>query len=546
MVSEVSGDETGAVRRQCRMIIALFFRVGLVVAGSVIIVGCSSPNDESKAVEIQTDDSLLSSTVLLQTEEAPQLTVSSLVTSAPGTLSATEAVIVTGEDSGLVGLPSEGSQSASTSVPQDNSSSMPSTKGPQVTGGTQTSASIADKKSPSTVQPSTTIGRSTVASTTVPAPVSTRTTKSSPGRQLPLRGAIALPGDRQPSTPSLPAVGSFIPMPGTGGTVEYTVISNGGEAKRHHYAKRSAIDPFNTYIIFQDYLLDFDTLNEVAQVPFGYEFVVSQRTKHEFFGFVGNKFSRWNAATGAITEIWAAPAGTEYTIGQWEGQQSWDDRYIPLVWKSGGSQKLSIIDITKGTSVGQIDVASAGSGFNWADISPRGTYVLVGNSDGVFRYDINLTNKTKLNTTSSGNAHGDVLFDVAGNEVFAQEGNFYDGDIAYTILKSNVLHRIDVVNAATQTGVAYPNAASHISGQAADVQGRLFVSLQNTSGMSSMFTVDLVPGQTKVQSWGHSYTTGNTYESHAKATMSNDGNTIVWSSDSMGGTTREFLARKSS
>ncbi len=513
----------------------------VVVLATVLLASCSGSSPEQSAeVETNPDRSSVSQTVRETTIDRPAGNESNVVVVEPS-INAPASFETT------LGPGEAGSQPLVTAASAVSSTQQET---PTSAAPTATTAKVPTSAKPATAKPVATkpATKATPAPTrpatkATPAPTKPTTTTSPPINKLSNRGPIALPADRQPATPEVSGIGSFVPMPGTGGAIEFARFSNGEDGTRHHYARRSAIDPFNTYIILQDFLYELKTFQPITKVPFGYEYVVSQKSKHEFFGFVGNKLSRWNASTDSITEIWAAPSGSEYTIGQWEGEQSWDDRYIPVVWKDGGSQQLAIVDIAAGRPVGQMNVESAGSGFNWADISPLGTYVLIGNSDGVFRYNIDLTNKTKLNTTSSGNAHGDVLFDVAGNEVFAQEGHFYDGDISYTTLKSNVLHRMNVVDASTQSGVKYPNAASHISGQARDVQGRLFVSLQDTSGMASMFTVDLVPGQTKVQSWGHSHTSGDSYASEAKATISNDGKTIVWSSNLMGGTTNEYLAR---
>lgn len=367
-----------------------------------------------------------------------------------------------------------------------------------------------------------------------------------PTASLPTQYQISHPRDSQPSVPTLPNIGTFLEMPGTNGNVQFARLTDAtnGWALAHSYSKRSAIDPFNKYILLNGFLYNLTDLKEFTTIPFGFEYVASQTTPDEFFGFQGNNFRKWNAVTGQMTDIWSAPGGSTYTIGQWEGQQSWDDRYVVLCWDNGGTQ-IAVIDIANKSLVAQIPASSVPGKFNWADVSPNGTYALVGTSTGVFRFDINLTGMVELNTNANqtGDTHGDMMFDVAGNEVYVQEGNFNHGDISYVILNTNTLQKMDLVDTATQSGVSYPNSASHISGQARDIQGRAFVSLQNTSGMSSMFAVDLIPGQTQVYNWGHSYTTGNTYPSHAKATISNDGKRVIWSSDWMtGGASYTFMS----
>jgi len=68
---------------------------------------------------------------------------------------------------------------------------------------------------------------------------------------------------------------------------------------------------------------------------------------------------------------------------------------------------------------------------DWLSVSPSGSYIVFnndnGNTDGMYRYDINLENKEKLQYRWDGNGqlyseggHGDLGFDTDGNEVFVQ------------------------------------------------------------------------------------------------------------------------------
>ena len=365
---------------------------------------------------------------------------------------------------------------------------------------------------------------------------------------FPTQYQISLPRDSQPQTPPLPGIGEFVEMPGTNGVIELTRVTDSIgsiNSYAHSYAKRSAIDPFNKYLLLNGFIFTLDDLKQFKPIPFGYEYVVSQTKEDEFIGFHGNNLRRWNAVTDEITDIWSGPGGSTYTIGQWEGQQSWDDRYVVVSWENGGIQ-LAVIDLVNHSLVAQMPVTDVPGRYNWADISPSGKYVLVGTSTGVFRFNTNLQGMVELNTNANqtGNTHGDMMYDVAGNEVYVQEGNFSHGDISYIILDTNTLQLMDLVDTATQTGVSYPNSASHISGQARDIPGRAFVSLQHASGMSSMFAVDLVPGQSQVYNWGHSHSTAIRYYATAKATISNDGTRVVYSSDWMtGGTIYTFMAK---
>ena len=395
-----------------------------------------------------------------------------------------------------------------------------------------------------TTTSSTTTSTSTTTTSTSTTSTSTTTTTKVSGF-LPEQEQLILPRDAQPSTPALPNVGEFVDMPGTNGLIEMTRIhgyATDGQYT-HHYAKRSPVDPFNKYLIFNDYLFHLDSLTEFKRVPFGYEFVVAQTKEDVFFGLRGNKLQSWNAVTDETVDIWTAPSGSDYTIGRWEGQQSWDDKYIPIMWENGGRQ-IAIVNLETGALVGQMPDSAVNGTVDWVDVSPLGTYAIVGSSSAVYRFDIDLTNMVVLDTNGTGASHGDLMFDKAGNEVFVQEGHFYNGNISYNVLSTNTLHQMIPVNVGSQSGGKYPNTASHISGQMRDVPGTVFISMQLNSTMSNMFTVDLVPGQSKVRSYGHTYTSGNSYPSEAKASISNDGRTSVWSSDWMtGGGVFEMMGR---
>lgn len=360
------------------------------------------------------------------------------------------------------------------------------------------------------------------------------------------RRNITLPTDAQPETPPLPAIGGFVDMPGTYGKVEFTRLTGpmaeGGPLK-HSYSRRSAIDPFNKYILFNGFLYDLATLTEYKKIPLSSEYVASMIQEDTFFGVSGNRLKKWNAVTGEITDIWGAPEAADLTIGRWEGQQSWDDRFIALSWVDGTDQ-IATINLETGALVGQISSNNFDGDLNWVDVSPGGNFVVVGSSSGVFRYNIDFSNQVLLNTNQTGNAHSDLMLDKQGNEVIVQEGNFHEGDISFTILETNELHQMNLVNTRKQNPLTYPSSAAHISGQATDFSGRVLVSLNKDTGMRSIFSADLVPGQKKIFSWGHTYSTGDSYYSQAHTTISSDGKTIIWTSDWMKpGSTYEFLAR---
>jgi len=342
--------------------------------------------------------------------------------------------------------------------------------------------------------------------------------------KIPYQSQIAHPLNTQPATPRLPNIGEFIDMPGTNGKVEFTRITDAqtNTTLSHSYAKRSAVDPFNKYLLLNSQIYSLPTLKPYKRNILGYEYVPSMTQPDLFYGTKGNSLVSWNIVTNEQITIWNAPGGaSEVTIGRWEGQQSFNDSHIVMAFKQNGQYQVASVDIKNKRQLGQISVDNS---FNWADVSPSGKYVLVGtNSSKIMRYDINMKNRLILNTRHAGNGHADVLYDKQGNEVILQEGNFSNGDYSYVTLENNQLHTMDLVN----------------------TTGKVFISLQRKSGMSAMFAADITPGQNRVQLLGYTFTESNSYNSQAKATISSDGNTIVWNSDWMQGGNRfyTFLAR---
>ena len=137
-------------------------------------------------------------------------------------------------------------------------------------------------------------------------------------------------------------------------------------------------------------------------------------------------------------------------IGPHEGNIDYNDKYVVFIAKKPGDITFYVIlyDIQAKTRVWTKTmptqiwewVTQNGSSFwapstlDWLSVSPSGKYIVFNNdnaaasgyTDGMYRYDINLTNKVKLQYLySDGNlysegGHGDMGYDTEGNEVFVQ------------------------------------------------------------------------------------------------------------------------------
>ena len=145
-------------------------------------------------------------------------------------------------------------------------------------------------------------------------------------------------------------------------------------------------------------------------------------------------------------------AFSEYEVvhmGPHEGNIDYDDKYVVFVAKKPNDTTFYVIlyDIQNKTRVWTKTMPSQswewvtvnGSSFwkpttlDWLSVSPSGKYIVFNNdnaassnyTDGMYRYDMNLSNRVKLQYSYNGSlysegGHGDIGYDTDGNEVFVQ------------------------------------------------------------------------------------------------------------------------------
>ena len=179
----------------------------------------------------------------------------------------------------------------------------------------------------------------------------------------------------------------------------------------------------------------------------------SNRVPHRFYvlnsshAFIQGKITGNDVNCSTVLD-----AFSEYEVvhmGPHEGNIDYDDRYVVFVAKKPNDTTFYVIlyDIQNKTRVwtktmpGQNWewVTENGSSFwkpttlDWLSVSPSGKYIVFNNdnaaasgyTDGMYRYDMNLTNRVKLQYDWHGDlysegGHGDMGYDTEGNEVFVQ------------------------------------------------------------------------------------------------------------------------------
>jgi len=133
----------------------------------------------------------------------------------------------------------------------------------------------------------------------------------------------------------------------------------------------------------------------------------------------------------------------EVHMGPHEGNIDYNDQYVVFSGKKPGDTKYYIIlyDIGAKQRVWEKEITDnhwetvngvwQPSQIDWVSISPSGKYIVINESDknsyqdGLYRYDINFADPRRLRydyngTLYSEGGHGDMGFDIDGNEVVVQ------------------------------------------------------------------------------------------------------------------------------
>lgn len=142
-------------------------------------------------------------------------------------------------------------------------------------------------------------------------------------------------------------------------------------------------------------------------------------------GGTDNRFYKINALTGEKTLLHTFTGYTRCFIGPWQGNMSWDDRYIALACKKSGEtgndaswpRHAIIYDIQNDVIVTE---KSYNKNIKWISMSPSGKYVVfrwLDVSPYIQSFDKNLN---PVATLVQNHAHGDLTYDANGDEVYVQ------------------------------------------------------------------------------------------------------------------------------
>jgi hypothetical protein len=227
----------------------------------------------------------------------------------------------------------------------------------------------------------------------------------------------------------------------------------------------------------------------------------------------GNQFRKWNVRSDADTLLHTFSEGA-LQIGPNEGNLSVGDRYVVL---NVGTLAI-VYDIVNDVVIAKKDLGP----MDWATMSQSGNYIVVRPDPptlGVLVYDRNLTLLRKIFNKGQ---HGDVGYDTAGNEVYAQ-------------MCPMQMARLDN-GQVTSLGA---NLCGHLSTRNYLRPG--WASVTDGSSNGEIFAIKL-DGSKTVERFAQGRTSGSSYDAVAKGVISPDGSKVMWNSDWGSGTVYAYVA----
>jgi len=242
-------------------------------------------------------------------------------------------------------------------------------------------------------------------------------------------------------------------------------------------------------------------------------------------------------------------------MGPHEGNIDYEDKYVVFVAKKPADDTLYVILYDLQTKIRvwtktmptqhwvwkTVNGSSfwAPSTLDWLSVSPSGKYIAFNNesnnTDGMYRYDINLTNKSKLQfdyegTLYSVGGHGDIGYDTDGNEVYVQ---FMGGVGVYSFNLDNPVELGKKL-------LGSPYGGGHISCRNTKRPGWCYISANNDSngnGLRSVFALKIDgTGAENVQNFSQSHIDTDYHDVYGSPTP--DGRKVIfnshWGTDTIG------------
>jgi hypothetical protein len=239
----------------------------------------------------------------------------------------------------------------------------------------------------------------------------------------------------------------------------------------------------------------------------------------------------WNARTDVSTTKFAAAGYGGAHMGPWEGNVSYDGRYVAVTATRAADGRLVayVVDIDAGTKGPDIDLAAQGvTNLDWVSVSALGGYVVVfGTINGLVAREKVLTKSGALVADWSDLklGHFDLGVDAAGNEVA------FGAVAGVTDAKRFIMRRLaDGVITPLTPPVSYNTHASTRNNKR---PGWGYIATNDTAGSVFDMTVWAVKldGSGTVERLAHHRSNVTDYDANPFAVPSPDGKRVMFASN---------------
>lgn len=258
------------------------------------------------------------------------------------------------------------------------------------------------------------------------------------------------------------------------------------------------------------------------------------------YGTSGNEFVVVNYDTEVRSTVHTFASYDNVSMGYNEGNIDQNDKYVALIAETATQRFIVVYDIQLDSIFATMEIDNSAD-LDWASVSIRGEYVLlqwrpdgVGNEQGLWCYDIDLTNGKQLYYSTQ---HGDCCIDQNGDEVYVQFRNGDDiGDDGYFLVMTRLSDGADELMF-YDTGSPKGIYGGHISGRNFNRPGWAYVSetcCANSAGVpNENFALKLDwDGDNEIQRFGFNYGSrpGGATEDEVRACPNRDGTKIIFNS----------------
>lgn len=244
-------------------------------------------------------------------------------------------------------------------------------------------------------------------------------------------------------------------------------IKNMGQ-KFHFYSSRTAFSADSTRVILGYEVVDIASNTVIYTISDSNgEHAFSHVDSDIIFACFGGSIRKINISTGAVTTVATFAGYDNCTMGRFEGSPSADDRYIPIVGISGGTdQDIFICDTVNGNIVNN-NKLPVPSGFDNVKLSHSGSHAFIAANGTVLIAPVSDVSNTS--TTGLSSQHSDTATEnVTGDDCLV----LFTTGSTVTVLKTDGSNYVINLGFNTSNG--------HISGRCVSTQGMCLISSYST------------------------------------------------------------------